>query len=33
MMELMSKLAQSGFGNFKFIDWQLKAILWERRLV
>jgi hypothetical protein len=29
----MSKLAQSGFGNFDFIDWKLKAILRERRLV
>jgi hypothetical protein len=28
-----SKLAQSGFGNFNSIDWQLRAILRERELI
>jgi hypothetical protein len=29
----VSRLAQSGFGNFNFVDWQLKAILRERGLI
>ena len=29
----VSKLAQSGIGNFNFIDWQLRAILHERGLI
>lgn len=29
----VSKLAQSGFGNFNLIDWQLRAILRERGLI
>ena len=28
-----SKLAQSGIGNFNSIDWQIRAILRERRLI
>ena len=29
----ISKIAQSGFGNFNLIDWQLRAILRDRGLI